>query len=218
MVKLYAHVSKTAAQVLLNRGRDQWPKKWEDFIKEVQDILQDQRLFSGTVLTGKTTKDPDAMDVDAVKGKKSLGQSTKSTKVQKLAMTMEEAKRRRVCAGCGSKDHLVKNCDNSGSLASSSKKGEFSTSCNSKFSSKDKGKGKEQGKDGGKQSYTKKSIREVYGSDSDRFEELSESEMSSSSSDEEVPKPKKKSSSKAKTQQANRVVLSDDEDFLVGPM
>ena len=62
-------------------------------------------------------------------------------------------------------------------------------------------------------------MREVYGSDSERFQELDTEDSSSESSEEEAPKPKqKKSSSKGKTQKVNRVVFSDDEDFLQGPM
>ncbi|EMD30800.1 hypothetical protein CERSUDRAFT_100976 [Gelatoporia subvermispora B] len=194
--KLYVHVPKPAADVLITRGREKWAKTWDEFINEVQEILQDSRLLNGTVLTSQIAKDPNAMDVDTVKGKKSSGKADgKQAKVWKMAMSFEEARRKGCCAN--------KNTDTPG--ASSSKA----------LSSSSKGKEK----DTGKSKYTKKSVREMHGSDSDRFEKLDSENGSGSSSEEETPKPrKKKSSSDKKAQRVNRVVFSDDEDFLKGPM
>ncbi|EMD32066.1 hypothetical protein CERSUDRAFT_99763 [Gelatoporia subvermispora B] len=217
--KLYAHVPKPAADVLITRGREKWAKTWDEFINEVQEILQDSRLLNGTVLTSQIAKDPNAMDVDAVKGKKSSDKADgKQAKVRKMAMSFEEARRKGCCAKCGGKGHMQKECPNgkesNSSSASSSKNTDTPGASSSKASSS---KGKE--KDTEKSKYTKKSVREMHGSDSDRFEELDSEDGSGSSSEEETPKPrKKKSSSDKKAQRVNRVVFSDDEDFLKGPM
>ncbi|EMD36315.1 hypothetical protein CERSUDRAFT_95650 [Gelatoporia subvermispora B] len=200
--KLYAHVPKPAADVLITRGREKWAKTWDEFINKVQEILQDLRLLNGTVLTSQIAKDLNAMDVDAVKGKKSSD--------------MADGKQ----AKCGGKGHMQKECPNgkeSNSSSASSSKNPDTPGASSSKALSSSSKGKE--KDTGKSKYTKKSVREMHGSDSDRFEELDSEDGSGSSSEEETPKPrKKKSSSDKKAQRVNRVVFSDDEDFLKGPM
>lgn len=219
--KLYTHVPKPAADVLIARGRDKWAKTWEEFINQVQEILQDQRLLNGTVLTNQNAKDPNAMDVDAVKGKKSSDKTPgKQAKLRKMAMSFEEARRRGCCVKCGGKGHLGKDCP-SGKDEQAASSSKFSKDTNSPSGSSSKtpstsGKGKE--KDTGKTKYTKKSIRELHGSDSERFEDLESDNDTESDSDKEAYKSKKKSSSREKTQKINRVVFSDDEDFLRGPM
>ena len=152
------------------------------------------------------------MDVDTVKKGSKDG---KTTKVCKLAMSFEEARKKGLCAGCGGKGHITKECPNkkSSGTSSSGKSTEAQADSSSKASSS-KGKEKDKG-----QRHTRHSVREVYGSDSERFQELDTEDSSSESSEEEAPKPKqKKSSSKGKMQKVNRVVFSDDEDFLQGPM
>ena len=221
LVKAYAHTPRAAADVLAARGRAQWATTWDGWLRDVQEILQDQRLLTGTVLSGQphSSKDPDAMDVDALK-KGSNQSKGKVSKVQKVAMSFEEAKKKGCCAQCGGKGHIAKECPTkknaSGSSASSSKTTNAPVASSSKASSS-KGKEKDKGS-----RYTKNSVREVYASDSERFQEVSSDEESSSDSSEEEDTPKakqkKKSSSKEKTQKINRVVFSDDEDFLQGPM
>ena len=79
-----------------------------------------------------------------------------------------------------------------------------------------KGKEKDKGS-----CHVKNSVREVYASDSDRFQKVdSDEESSLDSSEEDTPKlkQKNKSASKKKTQKVNHMVFSDDEDFLQGPM
>ena len=218
--KVYAHTPRAAASVLAARGRENWSTTWDGFIKDIQEILQDQRLLSGTILAGQPqdSKDPNAMDVDALK--KSSGQNKgKESKVRKVAMSFEEAKKKGLCATCGGKGHIAKECptkkSSSSSSASSSKSTNAPVASSSKASSS---KGKEKEKFS---RHTKNSVREVYASDSDRFQEVdSDEESSSDSSEEDTPKPKQKnkSSSKEKTQKISRVVFSDDEDFLQGPM
>ncbi|EMD37213.1 hypothetical protein CERSUDRAFT_95467 [Gelatoporia subvermispora B] len=204
--KLYTHVPKPAADILIACGYEKWAKTWDEFINEVQEILQDSCLLNGTVLTSQIAKDPNAMDVDAVKGKKSSDKADgKQAKVWKMAMLFE-------------KKECLNGKESNSSSASSSKNTDTPGASSSKASSSSS-KGKE--KDTGKLKYTKKSTstREMHGSDSDRFEELDLEDGSGSSSEEETPKPrKKKSSSDKKVQRVNRVVFSDDEDFLKGPM
>ncbi|EMD30743.1 hypothetical protein CERSUDRAFT_101028, partial [Gelatoporia subvermispora B] len=170
--KLYAHVPKPAADVLITRGREKWAKTWDEFINEVQEILQDSRLLNGTVLTSQIAKDPNAMDVDAVKGKKSSDKADgKQAKVRKMAMSFEEARRKGCCAKCGGKGHMQKECPNgkkSNSSSASSSKNTDTPGASSSKASSSSSKGKE--KDTGKSKYTKKSVREMHGSDSDRFE------------------------------------------------
>ncbi|EMD39735.1 hypothetical protein CERSUDRAFT_71605 [Gelatoporia subvermispora B] len=195
--KLYAHVPKPAADILITRGHEKWAKTWNEFINKV----------------------PNTINVDAVKGKKSSDKADgKQAKVRKMAMSFKEARCKGCCAKCGGKGHMQRECLNgkegTSSSASSSKNTDTPGASSSK-TSLSSSKGKE--KDTGKSKFTKKSVRKMHGSDFNRFKELDSEDGSGSSSEEETPKPKKKkSSSDKKAQRVNRVVFSDNEDFLKG--
>ena len=228
--KLYAHVPQPVATVLYSRGRSAWPTKWEDFLKYIQDVIQDQRLLSGQILaSGGNSKDPDAMDVDTVSGKASGGKKStsgskdlkKSSKIR-LAMPFEEAKRRGVCTLCAGKNHKLKECPGYEKYKKqTSNSANSSTSSNKDNTSKsgDKGKGKDKEKDK-ETGWKKKQVRQVADSD----EESKSSESSDESSEEESPPPKKKSSKEGSIRKAkvSRIAESSEDearlqDFLDGP-
>ncbi|OCH83572.1 hypothetical protein OBBRIDRAFT_560176 [Obba rivulosa] len=139
-----------------------------------------------------------------------------------MAMSFEEARRKKCCARCNGKGHMAREClsgKNSTLASGSSNKSIDATASSSKASmSTGKKKDKDKDKDKDKVKYTKKSVREVHGSDSDRFEELDSEDGSGSSLKEETPKPKKKKLSLKKAQKVNCVVFSDNKNFLKGPM
>ena len=210
--RLYTHVPKEAASVLLSRGRTKWAERWEDFIKDVQDILQDQRLLNGTILSGngqKQQKDPDAMEVDA-KQKGSSKDDTKPKTQVRQALSWEEAKRTGKCVLCGGQGHRKKECPLNSKTPSS---GKATTTSSTKQSSGNKGKDGHRRKGKGVHALAEGS------DDEDGEVEESADEQTDSDSENEAPKQSKRKKSSSVKTQVNRVVISsEDEDFVRGPL